>query len=185
MKRRTLVAAFALLAVSLSAQAQEAAPRENVARTKMQALDFLTGVWEGEGWILMGPQRRNFRQREIARMGAGETVLVVDGKGLGADADNKGKVEHAAFAVVNWNAATSAYRWQAFKSDGASVDVVPQVSDKKLVWELPPNNDRRVRFTITRDNDSRWHEIGESWTGDGKPVVFLDMTLRRVGDAPK
>ncbi len=182
---RFLVAVFALFVGALPAQAQEQAPRENVARTKMQALDFLTGIWEGDGWILIGPQRRNFRQREIVRMAAGETVLIVDGKGLGADADNKNKVVHAAFAVVNWNAAANGYRWQAFRADGASLDVVPTISDKQLVWELPPNGDRRVRFTIKRDNDSRWHEIGESWTGDGKPVVFLDMTLRRTGDAPK
>jgi hypothetical protein len=182
---RILVAAFALFVASLPAHAEE-----NVARTKMQALEFLTGVWEGDGWILIGPQRRNFRQREIVRSAAGGTVMLVDGKGLGADADNKDKIVHQAFAVVSWNAATNAYRWQAFRADGASLDVVPQVSDKKLVWELPAaqatgGNDRRVRFTITRDSDSRWHEIGESWTGDGKPVVFLDMTLRRTGDAPK
>jgi hypothetical protein len=177
---RFLVAAFALLVAALPAHADEP-----VARTKMQALDFLVGTWEGDGWIMMGPQRRNFRQREIVRPAAGGTVVLIDGIGLGADADNKGKIVHQAFAVVNWTAATNAYRWQAFRADGASLDVVPVLSDKQLVWELPPNGDRRVRFTIKREANGTWHEIGESWTGDGKPVVFLDMSLRRTGDAPK
>jgi hypothetical protein len=177
---RIWVAILALLVAALPARAEEPA-----ARAKMHAFDFLLGTWEGEGWILMGPQRRNFRQREIVRPAAGGTVVVIDGLGLGTDPDNKDKIVHQAFAVAHWNAAANAYRWLAFRADGASLEATPTLSDKQLVWELPPANDRRVRFTIKREADGRWHETGESWTGDGKPVTFLDMSLRRTGDAPR
>jgi hypothetical protein len=177
---RILFAALALLVAALPARAEE-----GPARTKMHAFDFLLGTWEGEGWIMMGPQRRNFRQREIVRAAAGGTVVVVDGVGLGADADNKDKIVHQAFAVAHWDSGANAYRWLAFRADGARVEATPVLGDKQLVWELPPANDRRVRFTIKREADGRWHETGESWTGDGKPVTFLDMSLRRTGDAPR
>lgn len=182
--KRILSAALALLlATALPAQAADE-PAGNVAKGKIEALRFLGGTWEGDGWIMIGPQRRNFKQREVVRAAAGGTVVLVDGVGLGADADNKGKVVHQAFAVVSWNQSSNAYRWQAFRADGASIEVVPQIGANQLVWEMSPTGDRKIRFTIKRDGD-KWHETGESWTGDGKPVVFLDMTLRRVGDAGK
>jgi hypothetical protein len=178
MKLRMLLVA-AVAAISLPARAGDAL------QGQMRAFDFLLGTWEGEGWIQFGPQRRNFRQHETVRTAAGGVVVVVDGLGVGADADNQGKKVHEAFAVAHWDAAANQFRWIAFRAaDGTRIEATPVLQENQLIWEPPAIGGRKARFTIRREPDGRWHEIGEAETPDGKRVPFLEMWLKRVGDAP-
>lgn len=149
---------------------------------EMKKLDFLVGQWQGEGWILLGPgKRRTFRQTETVQRKAEGTVLMIEGLGKGK-IDDKGEevTIHSAFAVISFDKEAKVYRWRAFKGDGTSFDVQPQVSDNLLVWGFKDARAGDIRFTIKLNEKGQWTEIGEL-SRDGRTwLKFFEMTLKRA-----
>lgn len=176
---KTIAALSLLLAVwCVPSLAQSAAPP---ATGEMKKLDFLVGRWRGEGWIMLGPNRRHtFRQTEEVERKAGGTVLLIEGLGKSTDPGNAGATVHSAFAVVSYDRDAKVFRWRAFRADGSSVDAEATVSENTLVWGFRDPRGGSVRFTVRLNEKGQWFEVGEM-SRDGQTwMKFFEMTLNRV-----
>ncbi len=151
--------------------------------SEMKSLDFLVGQWRGEGWILMGQnERRTFRQNETVQSKVDGTVLVIDGLGKGVKTgDTVESVIHNAFAVISYNRDAKTFRWQAFKGDGTSFDVQPEITGKTIVWGFQDPRAGQIRFTIKLNEKGQWFETGEMSRDAGKTwFKFFEMILDKV-----
>lgn len=151
--------------------------------TEMSRLSFLVGQWRGEGWILMGRnERRTFRQSETVQSKVDGTVLVIDGLGKGVKTgDLAESVIHNAFAVISYDKDAKKFRWQAFRGDGTSFDVVPVIADKTIVWGFTDARAGEIRFTIKLNEKGQWVELGEMSRDAGKTwVQFFEMELDKL-----
>src|SRR5947209_17836472 len=102
MKRMLL----ALLCLATAANAQPSAERSRL--DAMKKMDFLVGEWAGDGWIMLGRDKKvTFHQTESVRYAAGGSVVAIDG--LGTDA--AGKPVHQAFAAVSFDTTSGKYSW--------------------------------------------------------------------------
>ena len=169
---------FCSYSSAVLAQESPSAPNQPAA---MKKLDFLVGQWQGEGWIMFGrDDRRTFRQSETVLPKVEGNVLMIEGLGKGKIA-NKGKevTIHSAFAVISFDKEANVYRWRAFRADGVSFDVIPQVTDKSVVWGFKDARAGDIRFTIKLNEKDQWVETGEL-SRDGKTWnQFFEMTLNR------
>lgn len=148
---------------------------------EMKKLDFLVGRWQGEGWIMLGPnQRHTFSQTEDVQRKAGGTVLIVEGLGKSADTSNAGATIHSAFAVVSYDQDAKVFRWRAFRADGSSVDTEAKVSGNMLVWGFRDARGVGIRFTVKLNEKGQWHEVGEMTRDGQRWIKFFEMTLNRV-----
>lgn len=148
---------------------------------EMKKLDFLVGQWQGEGWIMLGPnQRHTFRQTENVQRKVGGTVLLIEGLGKSMDTSNAGAIVHNAFAVLSYDKDAKVFRWRAFRADGSSIDTEAKVSENMLIWGFRDPRGGNIRFTIKLNEKGQWYEIGEM-SRDGQTwLKFFEMTLNRV-----
>jgi len=173
MRSLVLLAALAagfLPATPISAQAvtQAADPAE------MKALDWLVGRWTGAGSVSRGPGgRMDALVRESATRHAGGHVLVLEGLGTsGTD------TVHNAFAVIWYDTTAATHRMRAFRSNGHIVDSDLAVTERGIVWGFQEPSGM-IRFTVTRTDEGKWHEVGE-FSRDGSTWHrFMEMTLTR------
>ena len=170
MKRLFVIAA---LAFAIDASAAD----------EMRKLDFLVGEWQGEGWIRMGPgEPEHMIQTETVRSKAGGKALLIEGLGREKLADGTaGKVVHDALAVVSWDDAAKAYRFQTWLADDRpSVPMTFDVpSPNNIVWGFDTPEGAKIRYTISLTEKGEWHEIGE-FSRDGKTFMkFFEMTLQK------
>lgn len=174
MPRLIALALLALLAVP--AAAQPSGP--------MVPLAFLAGEWEGEGWIVLGPdQRHNFVQHETVTPKLGGDVLLIEG--VGRAAEDTSRVVHNALAVLAYDPAVERYLMRAFRADGPDgtqpVEADVTVEGGALVWAFEAPQAGRIRYTIREDEAGRWHEVGEiSQDGGATWFPFFEMTLTKV-----
>ncbi|HEX8266314.1 MAG TPA: hypothetical protein VF596_12990 [Pyrinomonadaceae bacterium] len=179
MKIHVLFLLMLLLTSSIYCQATASATS---AAPEMKKMDFLVGQWQGEGWMMFGPSdRRTFRQTETVQSKVAGTVLVIEGLGKGKIA-NKGEevTIHSAFAVISFDKDANVYRWRAFKADGTSFDVVPQVMENSIVWGFKDVRAGDIRFTIKLNEKGQWVEIGEISRDSKTWNKFFEMILNRV-----
>jgi hypothetical protein len=170
---------FCWCSSSVLAQETQPTPPQPI---EMKKLDFLVGQWQGEGSIMFGlDDRRTFSQNETVQRKVEGTVLVIEGLGKGKIAGKGEEVTiHSAFAVISFDKEAKVYRWRAFKADGTSFDVQPQVADKSIVWGFRDARAGDIRFTIKLNEKGQWVEIGEL-SRDGKNwIKFFEMTLNRI-----
>lgn len=176
---------FFLLAACLfsapSASAQTTASSD--ADSPMDPLAFLAGEWEGEGWMMVGPnQRHTFVQKEHVETRLDGNLMLIEG--LGRASEDTSRVVHHAFAVVSYNAADGLYVMRAHRANGAgtqSIDAEATVEDGAFVWGFDDPRAGTIRYTIREDADGRWFEIGEmSRDGGATWFQFFEMTLERV-----
>ena len=175
---KKITAALLLLVLPLTSAAQTP-PLPKPA--EMKRLDFLVGQWQGEGWIMLGPnQRHTFRQTESVERKVDGTVLLIEGLGKSMDAGNAGAIIHSAFAVLSYDKDAKVFRWRAFRADGSSVDTEAKVSENMLVWGFRDPRAGSMRFTVRLNEKGQWFEIGEM-SRDGQTwLKFFEMTLNRV-----
>ena len=104
---RTLFLPLLLLAAPLAAQDHP-----------LGIFGRLTGEWEGDSWMIRGPQGRvTVRQREWVALEAGGTVVTVRGLGvLGSD------TVHHAFAVIHRSPDGARVQMRAFTAEGHWLD---------------------------------------------------------------
>lgn len=172
---KTMLGVFACSLIPLLAAAQT--PEESL-------LASMTGTWEGEGSMVMGPGSRSaFVQQEWIRPTLGGRALFIEG--LGRAADDTSRVVHRAVALLVPGDTPGRYTMHAFRDAGAagvlSVQADAHEADGKLVWGYDDPRAGRVRYTIWLDAQGQWRETGEaSRDGGATWFPFLDMTLRRV-----
>ncbi|TVR49172.1 MAG: DUF1579 domain-containing protein [Puniceicoccaceae bacterium] len=162
----------------LSAPLPAAEDPAAIQREAMRKLDWLAGDWQGTGWIQMGPEERHaFRQTETIRWMLDGLVLIIEGEGV---AEETGQVVHSALAFVSYDPQVGVHRWRAFTADGRQTDTEAAIEEDRITWGFPLSPTQRVRFTIVRTGDDRWHEIGEMSPGGDHWFKFFEMTLARA-----
>lgn len=185
----TLALGLAPIATPRPATAQEAATAtsESAQREALEPLLWLVGEWEGEGWIQMGPgQRSTFTIHERAETALGDRLIVVEGLGHAAGAEeDAGEVVHHAFGVLSWDGEKGDYRFSTYRADDTGVDARATVEDGVVTWGFETRRGQ-VRYHIRRTEDDAWRENGEFSPDQGTTWhPFFEMTLHRVeGPAP-
>lgn len=145
----------------------------------MQPLDFLTGEWDGTGWIIAGPNgRQTFSQHESVRSAAGGSLIVIDGLGVGTSEATAGKTVHQAFAVVSFDGEAKTFRWRAWRAGGTEIATTAEVGDRKIVWGFQDPRAGTIRFTI-RVEAGEWHEVGEVSRDGTTWMQFFEMKLKK------
>jgi hypothetical protein len=145
---------------------------------EMNKIGFLQGEWRGEGWIMLGPNRREtFKQTEVVQSKLDGVTLLIEG--LGKSKDGSERVIHNALAIVSYDSQKKSFRFSAYKADGLAIDAEATISQNALVWGF---KDQRgvTRFTIRLTEKGEWNEVGE-FNPDGKNwYKFFEMTLQHV-----
>ena len=178
----TRFCSVAIAVVCFSATTCMAQPSAATQRAEMKKLDFLIGEWKGEGWMEFAPgQRRTFRGTEVVQSKLDGLLLTIEGIHRG-QVGGKGEevIVHSAFALVSYDDKMKRYRFQAFSGRGGYEDSEAIVSEGPLIWGMNVPQFGDVRYTIKRDAQGRWLEIGEV-SQDGKEWrKFFEMTLESV-----
>ena len=143
----------------------------------IEALSFLNGTWEGNGWIRQGPSApQNFNSQEVVETKAGDRVLTITGRHTAADT---GRLVHDAFAVVSPGASAQSYRMQSYLASGQPGDFQAHLEQGAFIWESTDPRGGKIRFTIRVANDE-WKEVGEYSSDGAKWHEFFGMSLKRV-----
>ena len=180
MRTLATIALSALMALPAAAQPTGAAP----ASAPMAPLAFLAGEWEGEGWMMFGPdQRHTFVQHESVEAKLGGDVLLIEGRGLASE--DTSRVVHHALAVLAYDPAAERYLMRAFRAGGPGgtqvVEAEATVRDGSLVWGFEDPRAGQIRYTVREDEAGRWQEVGEMSRDGGETwFQFFGMTLTRA-----
>jgi len=172
---------FALLFSGLVAQAGGADGPVSPVVEKMQALSFLVGEWEGEGWMQLGPQdRKTVKVRETVQSRLGGRALLVEGRGTPNESESgDDHVGHDALALITWDPRKGEYSMRAITARNGAVDPKVEVGDKSIVWSFDTPVGGSVRYTIKLNEKGQWVESGE-FSRDGKEWhQFFEMTLTK------
>jgi hypothetical protein len=170
---RFLIALSLLLAASLGF-CQGTPPVNKEVIEAMKEFAFITGEWEGEGWIIVNGQKHTTSINEKIIYKAGNTVLTLEG--LGKDAS--GKVTHNAYGFMYYDAKSKEYRMRSFLAQGVGGEFKATAKNGVIVWTIP--SERTIRYTIKLDADGNWNEIGEVDLGNGKWFQFMETKLKKV-----
>ncbi|HMB70163.1 MAG TPA: hypothetical protein VKU85_12660 [bacterium] len=179
--RAAAIAVALLLGLPSPAPAQWQAPDRADQAAAMDRLKFLSGDWEGSGWMQMGPERSEFASSERVSYAAGGLALVVRGVHRAPLPDGTEKVVHDALGVLTWSSEDGAYRFASKLDNGFDGVYRAELTESgDLEWSIPVPG-REMRYTIHVDGD-RWTETGRMSTDGGETwSEFFGMTLERVG----
>jgi hypothetical protein len=183
---KILVPTLLLLALASTALAQSQANQSKNSgqnqKNEMQALNFLTGTWQGQGWIIEGAdnQRHTFYQTEQVQYKLEGNLLLIEGTGY--TDQSKSRLADAALAVVTYNANKGNYDWRAYQTtqEGTqATDAEATVKDSTLVWAMT-FPDVTIQYTISVNEQGQWHEVGKV-SQDGGKTWFqnFEMTLNK------
>jgi hypothetical protein len=173
-----LAAAVAASVPALEAPAQPPAK----AASGLGILAELTGEWDGEAWMIRGPEgRATYRQREWVTLAAGGTVITVIGRGTHRLPDGTDRVIHDAFAVIHRNRENTGIAMRAFTAEGHWLDPEIQLQERGYLWSMTDPRIGMIRYDMQIDDQGRWVEKGLLSRDSGKTwMQFMEMTLRRV-----
>lgn len=122
--------------------------------------------------------------------GSGRTTAVhstelveprIDGRALvveGRHTDSAGNLVHHALGVFSWDPEIEKYLFQTYVANRSASSFVAWLEGDALLWEMEVDN-RRMRYTITLDDEGRWHETGVV-TIEGRSYPFFEMTLEKT-----
>jgi len=179
MKIRMIAAATCVAVMAAGpalAQRPDPAALQAAQREAMTKLAFMDGTWRGDAWSLSSAgEKHALTQTERVGTFLGGTVRVIEGKGYEAD----GSVGFNALGVISYDPARKAYSLRSY-AQGFSGDypVTPREDGFDWVIQAGPMT---MTYTATIQ-DGVWHEVGHRRMGDGEPVPFFEMTLKRIGD---
>ncbi|MFZ5442312.1 MAG: hypothetical protein ACOZQL_20050 [Myxococcota bacterium] len=153
-----------------------APPADDAGLAAMKALSFLSGRWEGEGWLKQGPgEPQRFKGQETVEARLDGRLLTIEGVHRGGTPEH---VVHHAFALVSAQPG-GGYRFQSFLADGRALDARGKLEAGAFVWTFEHPQAGQLRYTIRVSADT-WLEVGES-SRDGKTwVQVFEMRLTRM-----
>lgn len=139
-------------------------------QTEILKLGFLTGNWEGKGWM-MGPdgQKYHFDQTEAVSFKIDSTAILIEGHGR-----DSGRAIHNALAVVSFNKESKDYIFTSWLASGRGGQFKASLIDDKFYWY--PNEN--MQYVISVNNKGQWYETREIKHGD-KWFQFFEMTLNK------
>lgn len=144
----------------------------------LQKISFLTGSWQGTGWIQMGKEKHSFNQTENIISKVNGTIIQIDG--LGTDEKNSDLIIHQAFAIISYDIANGKYLMKAFKGDGGQIDADAKlIDDHTFQWGFSTVMTGQIKYTISVLNN-KWIETGEISRDGGKTwMKYFEMTLTK------
>ena len=167
---------FSLILTVNFGAAQTKQTSADVQREQIKKLDFLTGNWGGEGWMMFGRERKTFTIDESVQTKLDGLVILIEGIGKISN-----KTVHHALALVSYDPNEKDFEWSSYILSGEKLNIKIEVSDKSLVWGF---HDERAggdnRYLIKLDENGNWIEKGE-FSKDGKSwFQFFGMKLHKV-----
>ena len=152
------------------------------AADEMRQLDWMVGEWKGEAWIRMGPgEPEHVLQHERVQPRLGGKTLLIEGTGRRKLADGAaGEIVHEALGVMSYDDKTKKYRFDAWTARDGYVEAWLEVgATGTATWGFDTPQGARIRYTISRNDQGQWHEVGE-FSRDGKQFMkFFEMTLQK------
>lgn len=144
------------------------AQTDTLAKREMQKLAFLTGEWEGTGWMI-GPDREkhSFDQTEKIHFKLDSTLILIEGKGMSED-----QIVHNALAIISYDRDAGHYIFNSWLANGRKGEFKAELIGGKLYWYL---NDM-MRYIISINENGQWYETGEMHR-NGNWFQFFEMTL--------
>lgn len=150
-------------------------------REEIEKLDFMTGQWDGSGWMRMQDgSKAEFEQTENIYFKLNNTLLVIEGRGTDPET---GTIVHDAFAIVSYLPDEEQYRFESFLSDGRGTITNGKLADENIfVWWIDRPDGARILYTIDFSEEGKWKEIAEYFPNpeaeNGR--TFLEMNLERI-----
>lgn len=153
-------------------------PAAFTAAPEMEAVSWLVGEWEGEGWMVTGPnERHEFRGREKVESRLDGQVLVVEGRHFAKE--DPAQPVHSALALISYDAMRKRYRFQAHASGRPAMDAAAQVEDGMFVWTMETPGGA-IRYRIRQGENGEWFETGERSAGPDRWFPFFEMKMTRI-----
>ena len=146
---------------------------------EMKKVQWLAGKWEGEGWMMFGPEEKHtFSQTETVTSKLNGLLLTIEGLGTVGES----KIIHNAFAVLSFDSENQRFVMRAHKADGAFTEADAIVDDKgNFIWGFSHPYAGELRFTIKQNDKGQWYEIGEVSSDNGKSwFQNFEMLLNKV-----
>lgn len=171
-----LVLAAALPSPAPAQGRPDPAAMQAAQREAMQKLAFTDGTWRGEAWSLSpAGEKHTLTQTERVGPFLGGTVRVIEGRGYEED----GAVGFNALGIISYRPDSKAYSMRSYAM-GFAGDYELTPKENGFEWKIAAGP-MTMTYTATI-KDGVWHEVGHRKVGDGDPVQFFEMTLRRIGD---
>ena len=169
---------FLALAAPLVGQSPAMPHTPPPADSPLAPLAFLAGDWEGDAWMIMGPEGRTaVRQREWVRWVAGGTVLAI--QGVGRLASDSSRVVHDAFATIALGNDRRTVSFRAQTMHG-QLDPTFRIVPNGFDWEMvDPRTKMQIHYEMRLDAQGRWVEKGFRTGPTGERIQFFEMTLTR------
>lgn len=177
---RNLVLASLLIAAPVASHAQ--APVAMGTPPELAVMKRLVGSWEGEAWMIMGPDGKQFvHQREWVEAVAGGTAFSIKGLGTKKLPDGSTQTVHDAFAVVTLDHDHKTPMMRAHVSLGANwLDPDFKLNANGYSWSMNDPRAGMIRYDMVFDEQGRWVEKGVMSRDAGKTwLPFFEMTLTR------
>ena len=132
---------------------------------EMKKVQWMIGKWEGEGWMMFGPEEKHtFSQIETVTSKLNGLLLAIEGLGT----VDESKIIHNAFAVLSFDSENQRFVMRAHKADGAFTEADALVDDNgDFIWGFNHPYAGELRFTIRQNDKGQWYEIGEVSNDDG------------------
>ena len=151
---------------------------------EMKKVHWLVGKWEGEGWMMFGPEEKHtFSQTETVTSKLNGLLLAIEGLGIAGTSEEGGsKIIHNAFAVLSFDSENQRFVMRAHKAGGAFTEADAKVDDNgDFIWGFSHPYAGELRFTIKQNDKGQWYEIGEVSRDDGITwYQNFEMILNKV-----
>jgi len=167
---------FITLAGTPGAIAQES---ESIRPPAAEAMDFLIGDWEGEGWSI-GPdqQRETFDIYErIEAVGGGHGVFLLGEGYAPAGSARQGRPVHQAGGLVVRT--SEGYEMRSITAYGEHRDMAMNIREDGFAWSLDLGGYGRINYVATVQ-DGVWEERGEFCRSETECYPNFYMRLERV-----
>lgn len=144
-------------------------------------LSFMTGEWQGKGWIMTRTGKEFSQVTEKAECKLDCSIIVVSGQGVKVDSSSReSKIVHDAFGVITYDPKTGKYFIRAYKKEEVVESEIEFLEEKKIRWVLPIPSAGTVRFTVDFNTPGTWKETGE-FSRDGITwMKTLEMELKKM-----
>lgn len=183
MKNFTQILFVSMIAfLAINTYGQNSSPDSVKAKIEsISKLAFMEGTWIGDGWIMMGRDKKEFVQTETITSKVNNTVLVIEGIGLSKDTtSSERQVIHDAFGVISYDKDKNGVMMTSFATTGGKTETeLILIGEKRLQWQFTAENGGTVRFTEDFSKGGEWLEVGEFSYAPGQWYKFFEMKLIR------
>lgn len=151
-------------------------------KPSIEDLNFMIGIWKGDGWIQSQSGRKEFTQTESIRPKVEGKLLVVDGLGYGKGSpEEEARIIHNAYGVISFNEELQQLTMLSFATTGGKMENEIRITGEKMLeWSFKDERGGSIRFSEDFSEEGFWKEKGEYSPDGGKTwYQFFQMELKR------